>query len=89
MTFEHNQSDFSHFEICDLHCVFLTFMKYVLCVHRRIVGVAHVADFETIKDPSKRAECERQALELAKLVLKKRRNFNSISQVISAIREIQ
>lgn len=51
--------------------------------------MAHVADFETIKDPSKRAECERRGLELAKLVLKKRRNFNSISQVISAIREIQ
>ncbi|CAK9318039.1 unnamed protein product [Citrullus colocynthis] len=56
---------------------------------RRIVGVAHVEDFESINDPSKRAGRERRALELAKLLLKKRRSFNSISQVISAIRELQ
>lgn len=56
---------------------------------RRIVGVAHVEDFESISDPTKRAACERPALELAKLLLKERRNFKSISQLISAIRQIQ
>ncbi|KAJ9175237.1 hypothetical protein P3X46_013812 [Hevea brasiliensis] len=53
---------------------------------RRIVGVAHVEDFESIKDASKRAECERQALEFAKLLLKERRRFQSINEVVSAIR---
>ncbi|KAH9695334.1 methylthioribose kinase [Citrus sinensis] len=47
----------------------------------RIVGVAHVEDFESIKDDSKRAACERQALELAKLLLEERRNFQAITEV--------
>ena len=50
--------------------------------------MAHVEDFESISEPSKRAACERRALELAKLLLKQRRNFTSISQVISAIRKL-
>ncbi|XP_043813998.1 methylthioribose kinase isoform X2 [Manihot esculenta] len=52
---------------------------------RRIVGVAHVEDFESIKDNSKRAECERKALDFAKLLLKERRRFQSINEVVSAI----
>ncbi|XVE66774.1 hypothetical protein DITRI_Ditri08aG0105900 [Diplodiscus trichospermus] len=56
---------------------------------RRIVGVAHVEDFESIGEASIRADCERQALELAKTLLKKRREFLSISDVISAIRHVQ
>ncbi|KAF8406256.1 hypothetical protein HHK36_008341 [Tetracentron sinense] len=55
---------------------------------RRIVGVAHVEDFESIPGASKRAFCERQALEVAKLLLKERRGFQSINQVISAIQEL-
>lgn len=55
---------------------------------RRIVGVAHVEDFESIKDDSKRAACERQALEMAKLLLKERRNFHAITEVVSAIRKL-
>ncbi|XP_017971154.1 PREDICTED: methylthioribose kinase [Theobroma cacao] len=56
---------------------------------RRIVGVAHVEDFESIKEASIRADCERRALELAKTLLKRRREFLSISEVISAIRHVQ
>ncbi|KAL5855449.1 hypothetical protein ACOSQ4_005251 [Xanthoceras sorbifolium] len=56
---------------------------------RRIVGVAHVEDFESIKDASNRATCERQALELAKMLLKERRNFRDITEVVSAIKKIQ
>lgn len=55
---------------------------------RRIVGVAHVEDFESITDASKRAECERQALEMAKLLLKGRREFQAITEVVSAIRKL-
>ncbi|KAJ4837475.1 hypothetical protein Tsubulata_013188 [Turnera subulata] len=54
---------------------------------RRIVGVAHVEDFESIADASKRAKCERQALEFAKLLLKERRKFQSITEVVSAIQK--
>jgi len=56
---------------------------------RRIVGVAHVEDFESIKDAEKRATCERQALELAKTLLKERKKLSGIAEVIAAIREIQ
>lgn len=52
---------------------------------RRIVGVAHVEDLESITDASRRADCELRALEVAKLLLKERRKFHAITEVISAI----
>ncbi|CAI0445650.1 unnamed protein product [Linum tenue] len=56
---------------------------------RRIVGVAHVEDLESIKDQSRRAKCERQALEFAKSLLKGRRKFQSIGEVVLAIQQSQ
>ncbi|KAM7250256.1 hypothetical protein ACFE04_022139 [Oxalis oulophora] len=56
---------------------------------RRIVGVSHVEDFESIKDTEKRATCERQALDVAKWLLKEREKLSGISEVITAIRVIQ
>ncbi|XP_031247626.1 methylthioribose kinase-like [Pistacia vera] len=52
---------------------------------RRIVGVVHVEDFESIKDARKRAACEQQALEFAKMLLKERRKFQAMAEVVSAI----
>jgi len=60
-----------------------------ILIDRRIVGVAHVEDFESITDASKRAECERRALEMAKLLLKERRKFQAITEVVLAIRKLQ
>ncbi|CAA0830948.1 Methylthioribose kinase [Striga hermonthica] len=54
---------------------------------RRIVGVAHVEDFESIKEASNRAECERKALNCAKTLLKERKKFHSIGEVVSAIEQ--
>ncbi|CAJ1924429.1 unnamed protein product [Sphenostylis stenocarpa] len=54
---------------------------------RRIVGVVHVEDFESITDSVKRATCERKALNLAKMLLKDRRKFESIAEIVSAIRQ--
>lgn len=51
--------------------------------------MAHVEDFESIADPSKRAPCERRALESAKLLLKERRKFQDIAEIVSAIRKVQ
>lgn len=59
-----------------------------LIIHRRIVGVAHVEDFESIKDAAKRADCERLALNCAKKLLKERRNFKSIDEVVSTIEQV-
>ena len=55
---------------------------------RRIVGVAHVEDFESITDPGCRADCERRALDFAKMLLKERRKFQGIADVISAIQKV-
>ncbi|KAF7811032.1 methylthioribose kinase [Senna tora] len=52
---------------------------------RRIVGVAHVEDFESITDDSKRAACEHRALDFAKMILKQRKKFEGITEVVSAI----
>ncbi|GMH02838.1 hypothetical protein Nepgr_004677 [Nepenthes gracilis] len=54
---------------------------------RRIVGVAHVEDFESITDASKRADCERRALNFAKMLMKERRTFASITDVASAVQK--
>lgn len=50
--------------------------------------MAHVEDFESITDAAKRATCEKQALDFAKMLLKERRKFEAISEVVSAIRQI-
>jgi 5-methylthioribose kinase len=49
--------------------------------------VAHVEDLESIADAGKRATCERRALNLAKMLLKERRKFESISEIVSAIQQ--
>ncbi|KAE9618681.1 hypothetical protein Lal_00046902 [Lupinus albus] len=54
---------------------------------RRIVGVAHVEDLESITDAAKRAASERRALDLAKTLLKERRKYEAISDIIAAIRQ--
>lgn len=51
------------------------------------MGVAHVEDFESINDAAKRADCERLALNFAKMLLKERRKFQSISEVVLAIQK--
>lgn len=58
-------------------------------IDRRIVGVAHVEDFESISDPSKRATCERKALDFAKLLLKNRQSFSQISGVVVAMEQVE
>ncbi|KAL2939184.1 Methylthioribose kinase [Bienertia sinuspersici] len=55
---------------------------------RRIVGVAHVEDFESITDAAKRADCERKALNFAKMLMKERRKFVSIHEVVVAIEQV-
>ncbi|OIV91116.1 hypothetical protein TanjilG_30338 [Lupinus angustifolius] len=54
---------------------------------RRIVGVAHVEDLESITDAAKRAASERRALDLAKTLLKERRKYEGISDIIATIRQ--
>ncbi|XP_030522758.1 methylthioribose kinase-like isoform X2 [Rhodamnia argentea] len=55
---------------------------------RRIVGIAHVEDFESITDAGKRADCERRALNFARMLLKERQKFEGISEVVSLVRKL-
>lgn len=50
---------------------------------RRILGLAHVEDLESIKDPDKRAACERPALRLARYLMVNRQRIASIAEVRS------
>ncbi len=52
---------------------------------RRILGFAHVIDFESIQDPNRRAACEGAALAMARLLLTDPRQFRSIEDVIAAV----
>jgi 5-methylthioribose kinase len=50
---------------------------------RRIFGFAHVADFETIPDPDRRASCEAGAVALARLLLTAPERFPDIASLLA------
>jgi 5-methylthioribose kinase len=52
---------------------------------RRILGFAHVADFERIADAGRRADCEAGALALARLILTHPRQLSSVAEVRDAV----
>jgi 5-methylthioribose kinase len=53
---------------------------------RRILGFAHVIDFERIQDTARRADCEAGALAMAHLLLTQPEQFHSVEDVIDAAR---
>ncbi|MBZ9674254.1 S-methyl-5-thioribose kinase [Mesorhizobium sp. ES1-1] len=50
-------------------------------VHRRILGLAHNADFETIADEDLRATCESKALRFGRHIAVNRRHIHSIEEL--------
>lgn len=63
-------------------------LKFAGCeIIRRIIGLAHVADFEEIKILEKRANCEENALILGKWLLKSKESL-TIEGVIFKMQEI-
>jgi 5-methylthioribose kinase len=54
---------------------------------RRILGLAHVEDFESISDPELRAGCEREAVGLARDMLLNRGAYVTVEALIRAARE--
>ena len=50
-------------------------------IHRRILGLAHNADFETIADEDRRAACETPALRFGRQIAVTRRAIHSIDEV--------
>jgi 5-methylthioribose kinase len=53
---------------------------------RRILGLAHVEDLESIADPERRAASERQALAIARAMVLGARSFYAMSDVVAAAR---
>ena len=50
-------------------------------IHRRILGLAHNAEFESIADEELRAACERPALEFGRHLVVNRRRIASLDEV--------
>lgn len=56
---------------------------------RRIVGIAHVEDLESIEDAQTRAICEARGLEIAKVFIKKASSIATIDDAIQVARDKQ
>lgn len=56
---------------------------------RRILGLAHTEDLESIKDPALRARCERKALTLARRLVLDAERFADMNEVTHAARAVQ
>ena len=69
-----------------LDSVFADMLGFSACkMIRRIVGFAHVADFERVHDTSRRAKCEAAALSMARLLLTHPEQFRSLDDVLDAV----
>lgn len=55
---------------------------------RRIIGLAKVADMETIADPAVKVACERRALALARVLVVERRALGSVAAASARARQI-
>jgi 5-methylthioribose kinase len=52
---------------------------------RRIVGLAHVADIDTIGDATERERAQRKALAIGKALIKRNRNLNTIGELLDTV----
>ena len=57
-------------------------------LHRRILSLAHNADFEDIEDEALRASCEAPALELGRQLVLNRKKYSGIEAVLDLARHI-
>jgi 5-methylthioribose kinase len=66
--------------------LFADMLGFAACkMIRRILGFAHVIDFESIADPHLRAQCEAGALAMARLLLTRPLQFHAVSDVLEAV----
>ncbi|KKO44539.1 methylthioribose kinase [Arsukibacterium ikkense] len=70
-----------------LQQVFSDAIGYAGCeLIRRTVGLAHVADLDSISDAGKRADCQRLALKLGRELIMQRGELSNISQLQTLVR---
>ena len=55
---------------------------------RRVLGIAHVEDLETITNENLRAKCERKALSLGRIMITTRKNFSDLNDITGLARKI-
>ncbi len=58
-------------------------------IHRRILGLAHNADFEMIADPDRRAGCESKALKLGRHIAVNRHRIHSLRDIRETAERLQ
>ncbi|HEV7309949.1 S-methyl-5-thioribose kinase [Ensifer sp.] len=58
-------------------------------MHRRILGLAHNADFETIANPDRRAPCEAKALKLGRHLAVNRHHIHSLKDIRAVAERLQ
>lgn len=58
-------------------------------IHRRILGLAHNADFETIADPDRRAACEAKALKLGRHLAVNREHIHSLEEIHETMERLE
>jgi 5-methylthioribose kinase len=69
-----------------LDSLFADMLGFAACkMIRRILGFAHVIDFECIQDAALRADCEAGALTMAHMLLTHPEQFHSVDDVIGAV----
>lgn len=72
-----------------LENVFADMLGFAACkMIRRIIGFAHVQDFESIRDPVRRAQCETRALALARILLTHPRQLASLDAIGDALTRV-
>jgi 5-methylthioribose kinase len=55
---------------------------------RRTIGLAHVADLETIEDAALRAQCEAMALQLGRELILQRNDIHSMTELLDLVRQL-
>jgi len=58
-------------------------------LHRRILGLAHIAEFETIADPARRAPCEAKALKLGRMLAVARNSLSDLAEIHAIARRLE
>lgn len=58
-------------------------------MHRRILGLAHNADFELIEDPDLRARCESKALKFGRHLACNRRHIHSLAEINGLVERLE
>ena len=58
-------------------------------MHRRILGLAHIAEFEHIADPARRAPCETKALRLGRHLAVNRKTIPSLAEIHAVSRRLE